>query len=94
MVRGGGTLSAGSLRGKDRSHSPVLQANSIVPPPCHELRCTQVATDGLRADPGDIARCLGPYRKCVDNGCLWRKWHMIPHGQMMPLSPPPNTDLI
>lgn len=58
-----------------------------------KLRCTQVAKDGLRMDPGDICRCLC-YRKCVDTGCHWRKWHMMKPTEFLPKKPPTNTDLI
>ena len=63
------------------------------------LLCTQVASDGLRCQE-DWPHCVS-YRKCVDHGCFWRRFHMDtpskqPPGraEMMPLAPPRNTDLI
>lgn len=71
----------------------VVQSRLI--PIKHNLLCTQVATDGMKCALG-WPHCVS-YRKCVDQGCFWRKWHMTPPppgSQYMPTSPPTNTDLI
>lgn len=61
-----------------------------------KLVCTLVSADGMRCQ-ADWPTCVTPARCARSQLCFWRKFHMTPPppgSQMMPLSPPLNTDLI